>query len=400
MDVLPCQHAFKGDLLKRILIDARWLTNKVRGIGVFTKNLIYALIENNHEKIEFYLAMRSKYVSSLSSMLPSNFHIVQIPDWYPDPLLDILFFNYLAKKVSADVVHFTGNTGFILPGLATRVLLTLHDVSFLKSSDVVPFPRQNLRQAIGRIYRKALVPFYAKKATKVCTVSEFAVMDILNELGIMSEFIYHGFESSIAKGYDLLREEAGCGKSGKPEYLTITGADPQKNLSLVVSAFTTLYRKYKSDAPKLNIIGVTREQYERLSSAVVLTENISFLGMRHHREIPGHIGRCKALVIPSYYESFGLPVIESLSLHKAPLCSSGGALPEIGSAFAHYFDPRDPDTLVKLVEAVETNKLTIDLPAEQVEHYLQRFRWSMVASFYLNQYGVGKVAPDLAVTLS
>lgn len=358
----------------------------MRGIGVFTKNLIYALMENSHEKFEFYLAMRSKYVSSFSSMLPSNFHIVQIPDWYPDPLLDLLFFNYLTKKVSADVVHFTGNTGFILPGLATRVLLTLHDVSFLKSADVVPFPRHNLRQAIGRIYRKALVPFYAKRATKVCTVSEFAVIDILHELGITSEFIYHGFEPPTAEVSDLIQEEAVYGKLGKPGYLVITGADPQKNLSLVVSAFITLFRKYEKDAPKLSIIGVTREHYERISPTVVLTENISFLGMRPHREISGHICRCKALVIPSYYESFGLPVIESLSLHKAPLCSTGGALPEIGSTFAHYFDPRDPDTLVKVVEAVETNKLTIDLPAERVDDYLERFRWSMVASFYLNHY--------------
>lgn len=378
--------------MKKILIDARWLTNSVRGIGVFTKNLVHALMQSNHEKLEFHLAVRKKYVSSLSGTLPGNFHIVLIPDWCPDPLLDLLFFNYLAKRVSADVVHFTGNTGFILPGLVSRVLLTLHDVSFLKCADVVPFPRNNLRQAIGRIYRKALVPFYATRATKVCTVSEFAVMDIQLELGITSEFVYHGFELPVAEGSDLLPEEAGCGKLGKPGYLAITGADPQKNLSLVVYAFIALYRKYKREAPKLNIIGVTREQYERLKPADDLTENISFLGMRPHNEIPGHICRCKALVIPSLYESFGLPVIESLCLHKAPLCSSGGALPEIGSAFAHYFDPRDPDTLVKVVEAVETNKLTIDLPAEHVDRYLQRFSWSMVASFYLNQYGLGKVA--------
>jgi len=381
--------------LKNVLIDARWLTNSVRGIGVFTKNLIQALIENNQREFKFHLAVRKNHASSLLSELPTNFRIVQIPDWCPDPILDLVFFNFLAKKVSADVVHFTGNTGFILPVLTARVLLTLHDVSFLKSTDVVPFPRQNLRQAIGRIYRKVFVPFYARRATKVLTVSEFAVKDILHELGIMSEFIYHGFDLPVATGCsDQIGKGTERSMLGMPGYLAITGADPQKNLFLAVSAFIALYRKYKSDAPKLNIIGVTRAQYDRLSSADLPTENVSFLGMRPHSEISGHIRHCKALVIPSFYESFGLPVIESLCFYKAPLCSSGGALPEIGSIFAHYFDPHDLNSLVKLIEAVESKKLPIDLAAEKVDHYLERFRWSRVADFYRYQYGASTVAPN------
>lgn len=390
--------------MRKILIDARWLTNSVRGIGVFTKNLIQALIKINHAEFEFHLAVRKKYLSSLSSELPNNFRVVQIPDWYPDPILDLLFFNFLAWKVSADVVHFTGNTGFILPSLKARVLLTLHDVSFLKGTDVVPFPHQNLRQAIGRIYRKLFVPFYAKMASKVFTVSEFAVKDILNELGITSEFIYHGFDLPVPanvlgqRGEDA--ESGKSGKSGKSKYLVITGGDPQKNLSLAVSAFIALYRKYKSDAPELTVIGVTQAQYERLNPAIALTENILFLGILPHREIPSYIRCCKALIIPSFYESFGLPVVESLSLYKAPLCSSSGALPEIGSEFAHYFDPRDTDTLVNLIEMVEKDTLPIDLSAEQVDHYLERFRWSRVANFYLYQYGPHKLTLNREVPVS
>lgn len=381
--------------MKNVLIDARWLTNSDRGIGVFTKRLIQALIENNQEEFEFHLAVRKKYASSLFSELPTNFRIVQIPDWCPDPILDLVFFNFLTKRVSADLVHFTGNTGFILPLLAARVLLTLHDVSFLKNTDVVPFPCQNRRQAIGRIYRKVFVPFYAKRATKVCTVSEFAVKDILHELGIMSEFIYHGFELPVAAGCsDQVGKESERSKLGMPGYLAITGDDPQKNLSLAVSAFITLYRKYRSDAPKLNIIGVTRAQYERLSPAELPTENVTFLGMRPHSEIPDHIRHCKALVIPSFYESFGLPVIESLSIYKSPLCASGGALPEIGSEFAHYFDPRDPNSLVELIEAVESKILSINLAVENVDNYLKKFRWSKVADFYRYQYRASTVAPN------
>lgn len=367
----------------------------MRGIGVFTANLIYALIENNHDKFEFHLAVRKKFVSLLANKLPKNFHVVQLPDWCPDPILDFVVFNYLAKKLSADVVHFTGNTGFILPRLTARVLLTLHDVSFLKSADVVPFPNQNLRQAIGRIYRKVFVPFYAKRATKVCTVSEFAVKDIQYELGIAAEFIYHGFElatSTSVSDKDVAATE--YRKIDNTKYLAITGPDPQKNLTFVVAAFISLYQKYKSEAPKLIVIGVNQEQYERLKPGGLITENISFLGMCPHSEISNYIQSCKTMIVPSFYESFGLPVIESLFFHKAPLCSSGGALPEIGASFAHYFDPRNQDTLVKLIESVEIGNLLIDLPAEQVDHHLKRFSWSMVANFYLSQYMGNEVAQD------
>ncbi|MCQ8897802.1 glycosyltransferase family 4 protein [Limnobacter humi] len=381
--------------MKKILIDARWLTNSMRGIGVFTKNLIYALIENDHDKFEFHLAVRKKFVSLLANKLPKNFYVVQLPDWCPDPILDLVVFNYLTKKLSADVVHFTGNTGFVLPRLAAHVLLTLHDVSFLKSADVVPFPNQNLRQAIGRIYRKVFVPFYAKSATKVCTVSEFAVKDIQHELGIAAEFIYHGFELAIdtsVSDNDIAATEHNRIDSTK--YLAITGPDPQKNLTFVISAFISLYQKYKSEAPKLAVIGVNRQQYQRLKPGGLITENISFLGMCPHRDIPKYIQSCKTMIVPSFYESFGLPVIESLFFHKAPLCSSGGALPEIGASFAHYFDPRNQGTLVKLIESIEMGNLLIDLPAEQVGHHLSRFSWSIVANFYLSQYAAKNVAQD------
>ena len=53
-----------------------------------------------------------------------------------------------------------------------------------------------------------------------------------------------------------------------------------------------------------------------------------------------------------------------------------------------------PTTLVKLIEMVEKGILRIDLSTEQVDHYLERFRWSKVANFYLYQYGLHKLTSN------
>lgn len=340
-------------------------------------------------EFEVYLVVRKKYVPCLSIELPKNFYFVQIADWYPDPLIDLVIFSYIAKRMSADVVHFTGNTGCILLCAKTQVVLTIHDVSFLKDTDIVPFPRNNLKQAVGRFYRKAFVPLYAKLASEICTVSDFAVKDIKYEMGIDADFIYHGKETfnntAIAKKNFKKNEFS---EPDHSEYLIISGVDPQKNLYFVVSAFIKLYYKYKKFAPKLNVIGVTWNDYEKLHSDTFLTENIMFLGMCSNSEVQAHIFRSKTIIIPSFYESFGLPVVESLSCLKAPLCSSEGALPEVGGTFAHYFNPRDQASLVNLIEAIETGNLQINLPAQQVEQYLERFSWFNVSFFYKKKYGV------------
>jgi hypothetical protein len=64
---------------------------------------------------------------------------------------------------------------------------------------------------------------------------------------------------------------------------------------------------------------------------------------------------CRALIFPSLYEGFGLPIVEAMAAGKPVLCSNVTSLPEITGGAALLFDPRKPDEIARTIEAIETD---------------------------------------------
>ncbi len=371
--------------MKRVLIDGRWLGRPLRGIGIFSHSLLESLADLNTKDISFYIVVRGDAVSIRDFDFPKNFHFINFPHWCVDPIFDFFIFNYLTLKYKIDKVHFTGNTGFVYSGFGAGVILTIHDVSFLKPKNVVPFPSKNFKQAMGRIYRRLLVPLFAKLSGEVCTVSRFASEDIFKELGILATYVYHGTNNpSIERG--VFRDGEVLDELENPPYVVVSGLDPQKNLLTAVNVFCELSKSLGVRAPNLLVLGVNKGRFIKKYSHIALSHNITFKDECTNTEVHGFILRSKTIIIPSFYESFGLPVIEAIACLRMPLCSSSGALSEIAKDKAYYFDPNDKQALYNLVLATSANELTTKLTPTDAENLLRSFSWKNVAEFYLDKY--------------
>ena len=364
----------------KILIDGRWLRSGKRGIGVFTHALLVSLTQISCDDLHVTVALPASSIADFQCEFGDVFTVISLPE-IPDPLLDFFYFSLISYKFN--LVHFTGNTGMLLGRFNCKVLLTVHDVSFMKSSVVVPWPHE-LRQVIGRIYRKLAVPICSNRADRLVTVSKFAAQDLMLELNLtkVPSFVYHGINDTLLcdetaiSAVDVVRDK----------YLVIGGSDPQKNIRCVVQAFTSLYEKYALNAPEIIIIGLTAKDFSRCNFSSYVSPNISFFGYLNHSQVHAAIKLAKCIIVPSFYESFGLPVIESLSNRTPVICSNRGALKEIGGDAPIYFDPSLPSSLVDAINQVE------QFPdrSKQINDWLanssERFNWHKCAEHYIQIY--------------
>ena len=365
----------------KVLIDARWIRSGQRGIGNFTSDLISAISLTKYENLKYVIAANENTISNLKILYGSRFEYIKIPN-LSEPILDFFYFSILNIIHRYNVIHFTGNSGFIFFKNKTRIVLTLHDVSFMKNFDIVPRP-QRIKQLIGRKYRKTFVPLFIRNSDEIVTVSNFAKNDILTEFPNISniDFVYHGFKESDD---NILYSSFLNFNLFENKFLVISGNDPQKNLVSVVKAFSYLYNKMQHNAPAVEIVGLSKEQFLKHNPNIILEPNIDFFGYLNNQNLKFAILKCKAVIIPSYYESFGLPIIESLFLRKRIICSNTGALSEIAKYSGVYFNPFDIHSLIDCINVIDDFDIkSVDI---WIEENKNKFSWENVAEVYINKY--------------
>ena len=138
---------------------------------------------------------------------------------------------------------------------------------------------------------------------------------------------------------------------------------PHKNHRMLLTALGM----YHARNPGSDLAVVcTGEPDSRLHDLIVardrfsLKERLNFAGFVSDAELAQLYRSCRAVVFPSLYEGFGLPVLEAMSFGKPVVLSNAGSLPEIGANAAIYFDPRNPEELVKALESLETESAELD----------------------------------------
>ncbi|WP_156356141.1 glycosyltransferase family 4 protein [Sphingomonas sp. Leaf22] len=97
------------------------------------------------------------------------------------------------------------------------------------------------------------------------------------------------------------------------------------------------------------------------ATAIAAHDAAHIVEQRHHvsdKELTRLYANALAVVIPSYYEGFGLPVLEAQAMGVPVLCSDRGSLPEVAGDGALFFDPDDPDALAQAIDTVRNDRGT------------------------------------------
>ena len=131
----------------------------------------------------------------------------------------------------------------------------------------------------------------------------------------------------------------------------------------------------------------------------VASHRIHFTGFVSDEELLQLYGACDLFVYPSFYEGFGLPILEAMACGRAVACSNTSAMPEVADSAALLFDPCSEEEIVRAMRDLLLNP---ELRSRMERLGMQRaamFSWEKTASKTLElYYRIGGQAKDASLT--
>jgi glycosyltransferase involved in cell wall biosynthesis len=281
-----------------------------------------------------------------------------------------------SSQGAPDVMHWTCP----LPLRAQKAsnIYTIHDLIPLR----LPFTTLDNKRRFLNLCREICAT-----ADQIVTVSEHSKQDIVRMLGVEESRIAVTYQSVtlpeavLARSdVDVAREIEGAFRLDWQGYFVFFGAiEPKKNLSRVIAAYLA-----SGVSSPLVIIGgkawldkdETKLIYPDLIKMSAFRDGIihSSDRIRRYEYLPFEllaslIRGAKATLLPSLYEGFGLPVLESMLLSTPVLGSTAGSLPEVAGDAALLVDPYDTQAIRKAIEALDADA---DLRADLVVRGLRQ----------------------------
>ncbi|HEY3173797.1 MAG TPA: glycosyltransferase family 1 protein, partial [Thermoanaerobaculia bacterium] len=175
-----------------------------------------------------------------------------------------------------------------------------------------------------------------------------------------------------------------------PYLLFLGGEKPHKNVQNVVRAFAEA-RRARPDLPHLLALAgpmpKNSARIDALIAALDVGSAIARPGLIEEDDLPGLFAGADALLYPTLYEGFGLPVIEAMACGTPVLTSSTSALQEIAGGYAYLVDPLDVDAIARGIVALTTDpKVRADFVELGKKRALD-FSWDKAAERTLEVYG-------------
>jgi glycosyltransferase involved in cell wall biosynthesis len=242
-----------------------------------------------------------------------------------------------ARRDRTDVLHYLyAVRPVVSPGCP--VIITIHDAI----AQALPSYRLSW-------YLEHVLQRNARSADHVITGSESARQDLIRYLELPPEKV-----SAVLLGTPRMPETpAANGPGGDPYWLFVGGTEERKNLGAVLHAFAA---DELADT-RLKVVGGTASSPRHLDPNSLLEpvpagarERIDWLGEVGDGELDALYRGALALVFPSFYEGFGLPVIEAMSRSTPVITSDVSSLPEVAGDGAILINPHDPEALRDAME--------------------------------------------------
>jgi glycosyltransferase involved in cell wall biosynthesis len=226
-------------------------------------------------------------------------------------------------------------------------VVSVHDVSFLEHPEYFTFFRtRQLRTTVRRTVRRA---------ARILTPSEFSKRSILraypmeeDKVVVLPNAVSSAFRP-IARELAQRRVFSMLGVP-KPIVLTVADVQPRKNHLNLIRAFEELLGANPQLPHHLIIVGKETWYSPVVKAAVArssVAHRIHFTGFVSDDELLQLYGACDMFIYPSFYEGFGLPILEAMACQRAVACSNTSAMPEVADSSALLFDPCSVSEIVR-----------------------------------------------------
>ncbi len=343
-----------------------------------TENYSFQLLKNL-AKIDrenrYVIYLRSGYSSNSgsSNQWPGNFQFKVIP-WprlWTQGGLSLQTF-----KDKLDVLFVPAHTLPVIRKQGLKTVVTVHDLG----SEYLP----KMHQAKQRAYLGFMQRYQLQNATRIIAVSKATKEDLVKRIGLEPEkitVVYEGFDKDLFKQLkgDVLVNSLSQYKLNKRGYFLFVGTvQPRKNLERLIKAFADSDFAGEEKLVIAGSKGWLSDQIYELPKQLGIEDRVKFLGYVPEKDLPALYSVSVALLFPSLFEGFGLPILEAQACGCPVLTSNASSLPEVGGKGALYVDPTAINDIVKGIERVKGKGEGVKLIKAGFEN-IKRFSWEKCA---------------------
>jgi len=349
-----------------ILINGNFFCRNLTGIERFAWEILKQLdlLLTNEDEIMILVPANAKIFPDFVNIKPiiSHKEVKSFPIW------DMCTFANAVKKYRATALNFSN----------TAPLGKKCGISFLHDIYAKDFPKDfsTFKDKLIRFYSIFQYKNICKNAKKILTVSNFSKNQIQKAFAVSKErvsVIPNGWEhfkniqedDNIFNKFPILKE--------KKFFFTLGSLQKRKNLKWILEYAAKHPQEHFAISGKA-IGGMKITELNSLNNL----SNVTFLGYVSDGEVKSLMKKCTAFVFPSYYEGFGIPPLEALSVGAKVIVSDVACLPEIYKKAAVYINPSDTDVNLSVLSDTE-------ISTEDVSSVLNEYTYQNAAKILYNE---------------
>lgn len=269
-----------------------------------------------------------------------------------------------------------------------RSVTTLHDIGF---------------ERLPKLYRPAELRYHrysaqlaVKRANRILTVSEFSRREIIERYKLPPERV-----TVTPLAVDEARYRADIPEDAKEAVLTkyrlsrpfliyVGRIEEKKNIVNLIHAFSLFKsRRGVGDPVKLLLVGGPGFGIERIRREIAaskLESSVIMPGYVPEEEMPALIAAARLLLLPSWYEGFGLPILQAQACGTPVIASEAASMPEVGGEAALYAKPDEPEQLAQVMKTLMDESSVWERSRALGFDNVKRFSWDETARLTMNAF--------------
>ena len=366
-----------------IYLDISAAVHHRAGLGRYAESLTRALVAAHPDRYALFYN-RERGIEPLAGLehLPTQTVALGYKPWRL-----LVWLGQLARlgcdPLVPDAGLFHATEHLLLPLHSVPTILTVHDLIFRH------LPAHH--KPLNRWYLNLTMPLYCRRATHIIAVSECTRRDLVAAYSLPPEKITVVHEAAAPRFRPQPPDTVVAVRARyhlPDRYLLFVGTiEPRKNLTRLLSGFEAIHADGLTDG--LVIVGkrgwlyddfFSRLEQSPARAAVILP------GYVPDEDLPAIYAGAQALVLPSLYEGFGLPVLEAMACGTPVVASNSSSIPEVGGDAARYFDPTDAEAIIEATGSVLRNATLREEMRSQGPAQVAQFSWKRAAQETLTIY--------------
>jgi len=347
----------------KVAINARFLEKNLKGIGRYSLGIAKGL----RNKDSAFVLLSSKAILPKFEDYAKKLGVRRINHFRSHLWEQVVLPKYLTSIYRPLLVNFV-NTA---PISYDNQITVIHDLAFKKA-----------KRSLTKIYRKYynfIIPRAINASKKIVTVSHTMKKEIIKEYNLNTDFVEVVYNFVSGNIVSLSKKRQYTKYFNFDYILAVSSLNPRKNFKRLLRAFSSI----KSNKVKLLIVGEKKRIFKAEDFGNLLNNNIIFTGFVKDEVLVDLYKHAIIFIYPSFYEGFGIPILEAMQCDCPVITSCTSSMPEVAGDAAILINPYDVDDISNAISELLTNEsLRKDLKIKGKKN-LHRFTFSSsVEQFY------------------